>query len=209
MRISILHTQTEAFHNHAMPRNVTPLDHDHQVRAHLRTVLQERLRGDDRLVEELPIALSIARADLALINGHLEGYEIKAERDTLVRLQNQIQAYGMVFDTAYAVTTRRHAKSVQALLPKWWGLKIAEHSDEGVTTFHLQRESKQNPSPKAAHVVRLLWRDELIQLLETADLLKGRKSQPKHILYDVAAEHIPFDVIHAHVRQSLKARTNW
>ena len=58
------------------------------------------------IIDELPICRHAARADLAVINGHFSGYEIKSDRDTLKRLGSQVDAYCRVFDYVAVVTAQ-------------------------------------------------------------------------------------------------------
>ena len=44
--------------------------------------------------------MGAARVDIAVINGHIRGVEIKAEADSLERLPRQVEAYGRVVDRA-------------------------------------------------------------------------------------------------------------
>jgi hypothetical protein len=41
---------------------------------------------DTRIVEEMGVWSGSVRIDIAIINGHLSGYELKSDRDTLERL---------------------------------------------------------------------------------------------------------------------------
>ena len=66
--------------------------------------------GDTILVEELGLCRGFVRADIAVVNGLMKGFEIKSERDTLQRLQKQVEAYSRIFDTATIVVAGRHLR---------------------------------------------------------------------------------------------------
>lgn len=52
------------------------------------------------------------KADLAILNGTATVYEIKSERDSLTRLENQILNYQKVFAKIYVITGEAHINSV-------------------------------------------------------------------------------------------------
>ena len=80
------------------------LNHDHHLRAVLRAHLAPRVGERNLLVDELLLAWGAVRADVTLVNGTLEGFEIKAAKDTLKRLPAQIEAYDAIFEYAWLVT---------------------------------------------------------------------------------------------------------
>lgn len=61
--------------------------YDYDIRVSLKETLANEHKGTDTIiVDELPICWGDARIDLAVINGRINGYEIKSDRDTLDRL---------------------------------------------------------------------------------------------------------------------------
>ena len=60
------------------------------------------------VVDELGLAYGANRIDIAVINGHIRGLEIKADSDSLSRLPGQIAAYGEVVDRASLIVASRH-----------------------------------------------------------------------------------------------------
>ena len=69
------------------------------IREALRIKIQDDHKTDPALIiEELGVNHGSARADIAAVNGILHCYEIKSDRDTLLRLPGQIKAYNAVFD---------------------------------------------------------------------------------------------------------------
>lgn len=191
-----------------LPRSSDGVAHDRQIRALLKAYIAPRLGARDLLVDEFGLADGDVRADLAVVNGALEGFEIKAGRDTLLRLPNQIAAYDKIFDLNWMVTTATHQDKVLAHLPEWWGLLIAVHVGDDPVMLE-RRAARKNPQQDARHLVRLLWRDELVAKLEEIGLSKGIKSKPKLALYDQLAEALPLDVLSTYVLNCLKARSAW
>lgn len=185
-----------------------PIAHDHQLRALLKVHLSERVRDEDLVVDEFSLAYGTVRADVALVNGHLEGFEIKAGRDTLERLVSQVDAYGKVFEYSWVVTTQSHLDGVRALVPRSWGLLVAV-TDLASAGLRQVRKAQPNRKRDAEHLVRLLWRDEVWFKLEELGLSKGLKTKPKLALFAVLAQALPVRDLGDYVRACLKARRDW
>ncbi len=58
-----------------------------------------------------------SKADLVILNGTATVYEIKSERDLLVRLANQIENYKKVFAKVYVIVGENHVRSVTQTMP--------------------------------------------------------------------------------------------
>src|SRR3954451_13577948 len=92
------------------------------VRDALRAHVLTTIAGAQGAVDEFWVPRSNERADIAVIGTHIDGFEIKTERDTLRRLPRQAGAYARLFDRCTAVVADRHRDAAEQLLPKWWGL---------------------------------------------------------------------------------------
>ena len=87
------------------------------------TFLEKEHRSPNTLViDELGLEHGKCRADIAVINKQISGYEIKSGKDTLTRLKKQIEIYNAIFDYSSIVLEKRHLKEALDLAPKWWGL---------------------------------------------------------------------------------------
>lgn len=154
---------------------------DPQIRAALRARLAVDHYGDVRthIVDELPICQMRARADVAVINGELAGFEIKSDVDRLSRLTTQIEFYGRVFDRASVVTGPKHLSLLRRKLPSWWGLWVAEPAVDGVT-LHRDRPSERNELPSRRARLALLSRDEMAAVLRDhgagVEACRGRRA---------------------------------
>src|SRR5436305_708698 len=86
----------------------------------------------------------------------IHGYEIKSDKDTLIRLPRQVDAYNAVFERATLVSTRRHLSSAREIIPNWWG--IVEVNGTHLFGLRLQsiRESRPHPEPLGEAVASLL-----------------------------------------------------
>jgi hypothetical protein len=57
------------------------------------------------------------KADLVILNGTATVYEIKSERDSLIRLERQISAYRQVFAKVYVIAGKNHVDDVIDAVP--------------------------------------------------------------------------------------------
>lgn len=182
--------------------------HDHQLRLALKAYLSSRVTEADRLLDEFRLAFGATRADVALVNGHLEAFEIKAGKDNLNRLPRQVEAYDKVFEYSWVVTTSAHLTAVRKAVPKRWGVMIARIDERG-TTLKQVRSAKLNRRRDPEHLARLLWRTELLRKLDELGSSRGLKSKPKIALYAALAAAMPVDQLGDYVRLCLKTREDW
>ncbi len=187
---------------------MSTIAHDYQLRALLKAHLSTRIGADDRVLDEFGLAYGAARADVALVNGHLEGFEIKAGRDTLKRLPAQVEAYNQVFEFSWVVTTPSHLSGVREVVPKRWGLLVAKADEQGGELVQVRR-AQRNSRRNTEHLARLLWREEALAQLEILGISKGLKSKPKIALFAALAEAMTSDALSTYVRTCLKLRTKW
>lgn len=180
---------------------------DAEVRPALRSLLRlEHADEEDSVfIEELGFCGGRVRIDLAVVNGRLHGYEIKSDRDTLERLDRQLDIYNRILDRATLVVGERHVDQARALLPAWWGLLRVEARPEG-PRFTVIRRGRRNRQRDARALAELLWRDEALALLERQDAAKGVRSKPRYAVWDRLCEHFTLEEISAEVRNCLKTR---
>lgn len=162
---------------------------------------------DSKVVEELNLPIGKARIDMAVINGHFHGYEIKGASDTLRRLPNQIEAYTNVFDYLTIVTEEKYQKKTQEIAPEWVGISICTKVN-GNHTIECVKKGQKNNSKKSFYIAKLLWHDELVHLLSETDI-SFKKKYRNWVLCELLAENIDVDVLSQWVRSMLKARKDW
>src|SRR5688572_24501992 len=89
------------------------------------SILQEaNVCSDTIVLNELGLKNGEVRADIAVLNGKMIGYEIKTEKDNLLRLDSQAKIYSQIFDQAYIVVAEKHYSKAQTMLPHWWGIYL-------------------------------------------------------------------------------------
>lgn len=83
------------------------------------------LSGDYALVSELLYSEQQRYADIVAITpNQLTAYEIKSEKDTTVRLLEQLNCYQRTFDYTYVVCHKKHVEKILSLLPSGIGLIV-------------------------------------------------------------------------------------
>ncbi len=186
-------------------REKIPLS-DAEIRPPLRSkILGDYGDADSVLIEELGLCRGQVRVDMALVNGHLHGFEIKSDRDSLKRLGVQSKFYSKVFDRMTIVAGERHLDGVLESLPPWWGVVQVVQGASGVR-FKPHRKGRRNPSRDSRTLVELLWLDDAITLLEQRDSARGVRGKPRRVVWDKVCDCYTIDEIAENVRERLKAR---
>lgn len=182
---------------------------DPEIRVALLKELRRRrvLRGGTVVVQELGLRRSDAVVDVAVVNGSLNGFEIKSDADTLRRLSRQAEVYGQILDRVTLVVGAQHLGAARLLIPAWWGLMVVRVTDEGPTLTTV-RSGRGNPARNARALAELLWLDEARVLLARRDALRGYRTKPRDAVWDRLCELYSLDEIALAVRRRLKARAN-
>jgi len=178
---------------------------DVDIRMALLDDLARKFNGD-KIVNEMGLCLGATRVDVAVINGSLHGYEIKSDRDKLVRLPAQVELYNRVLDYSTIVCGARYIERMAGLVPPWWGIVEAGNVG-GVLKLSRRRAARRNPDCDPLSIAQLLWRDEAAALL-TLGGESVRTRETRWNLWDRLAEW-PLRELQASVRAQLKARPVW
>lgn len=183
---------------------------DGEIRASLRARLEARHGTDPDTVirNELGLCLGETRVDVAVINGKLSGYEIKSERDTLERLDRQVDLYGRVLDEAWLVVAEKHVPHALDRIPPWWGMVTAKVVKGEVRCVRTRR-AKRNRHVDPYALAQLLWRDEAFAVLQERGLSRGLSGATRFRLWEQLAVHVPLRELRPEVLARLRARAQW
>lgn len=184
------------------------LTKDIDIRQELHHYISTSFLHDKRVVDELDICRGIVRADVAVIDNYLHGFEIKSDKDSLVRLQNQIDHYSKVFDRVTIVTGETHLEKIMQIVPNWWGVLLAQ-GDTGAVKLSSIRETQPNEQVDVLSLLELIWKEEALSLLTEHGLQRGYISKPKQVIRERIAECFSFKEIHSFVVRQLKVRDKW
>lgn len=158
-----------------------------------------------KVVEELKLPVAGAIIDMAVINGSLHGFEIKSAVDTLQRLPSQLEAYSKVFDYLTVVTENKHEAKVAALLPEWVGIYVCCEK-KGIFKIKKIRQSKQNKNREGFFIAKLLWREEILSILEENNISYKKKDR-NWLLCEALSKSMDIKLLSDSVRKKLKARS--
>lgn len=160
-----------------------------------------------RIVEELKIPVANARIDLAVINGHFHGYEIKGASDTLKRLPNQLIAYSYIFDYLTVITEEKYSEQILSLVPDWVGVSVC-YEQESKSPIEVLRTPKLNYNKNAFFLSKLLWNTEIIEIL--TDLkIPFKKKLRNWLLCEILSQNVEIELLSNIIREKLKVRENW
>lgn len=183
---------------------------DRIIRPNLMDALTNEYGNNHTLiVEELGLHHGEVRADIAVINGAIHGFEIKSDHDNLLRLNQQVLVYNAVFDYVTLVVGKSHICAALEVVPDWWGITMAKANGDDEVEFFKLREPKKNHDTDNSSVASLLWRDEALSILEELGQDRGVRSKPRQFLYERLAEVLDDEALKGQVRQKLCSRTNW
>jgi hypothetical protein len=184
---------------------------DSDVRKAVKTWLEVTYANDaaTRIVEEMGVWNGSVRVDIAVINGELHGLELKSAKDTLERLQNQADLYNQVFDRVTLVADIRHIDKAARMVPEWWGIMSISMDKDGLASLRPLRQGVQNGGLNKLQIARLLWRPEIIAILDRRGLARGFRSKPSEILASRFASELTLNELTLEVRSALKSRQNW
>lgn len=161
------------------------------------------------VVDELGLQHGKCRADIAVVNGHLAGYEIKSDFDSLVRLRSQQASYGAVFDRITLVVTKRHLEQASETVPTWWGLVVARRGPRDGIHFEAVRSARRNSLVDDFSVAQLLWRGEVKDILLGLGFEEKQLRGNREALYSLLVCQLSSPALRECVRARMKARPDW
>lgn len=177
-------------------------------------LLEKRLRGHVRsastlVIHELGLAHARRRIDLAVINGVIQGFEIKSAVDNLARLGDQLETYSQSLQKLTMVVTDRHVAHVMESVPTWCGVTRAHRGRRGGLGFETLQRAKRNPKVDRFVLAHLLWRDEAQSILAQLGASKAELRAPRAVLYKTLVEMLSETQLAAHIKAAMTQRQVW
>lgn len=176
---------------------------------HRKKLQRQHAQKDTLVIDELGLNHGKCRADIAVVNGHLIGYEIKSNKDSLRRLDEQVKSYNAVFDKVSIIVGNRYINSIQKHIPEWWGVIVSVRGPRDAVNFDLIREAQININVDPISVAQLLWRDEAAEILSQKNLSPKILRQPRAVLYEYLIDLLDICELRKFVRDYFKKRKNW
>jgi len=174
---------------------------DREIREALCVVLESRY-AKVRIMDEFVIGK--ARADIVTVTDSLTGYEIKGDSDSYTRLPTQVKEYDRYFQQNYLVVGKSHSKSAAEHIPPYWGIVCVSESGKGVQVKTL-RKAAHNPKFSIKKQLSVLWRMELVHILQ-ANKLPKCAGKRKAYIRGYLMERIPQDTLRLQICEELFER---
>jgi hypothetical protein len=154
-------------------------------------------------ISELVVENWARRADVVTVGSELTCYEVKSKADRLTRLEDQLDAYMMVFDRVYAVVASRHMNTVMSRVPESVGLKELIHGSRGLEVRQV-RDALPSPFVTAEASLNMLPVSELVKLIR-AHVGGPCSGQSRAALMGIAIS-LPLFGVRKHLRRYLQAK---
>jgi hypothetical protein len=176
---------------------------------HKKNLRRQHAQKDTLVIDELGLNHGKCRADIAVVNGHLIGYEIKSDNDSLRRLEEQVKSYNSVFDMVSIIVGDRYINSIQNYIPYWWGVIVSVRGPRGAVNFNIIRNARTNKNIDPISIAQLLWRNEAIEILQKNKVSNKILRQPRTVLYEYLVNILSICELRKTVRNYFKKRRNW
>lgn len=161
------------------------------------------------IVDELGLAHGKKRIDIAVLNGHLHGYEIKSAKDTLLRLPDQLREYRKSLQKLTIVVAPNHLGGVLSIAPEWSGIIEAQKGPRGGINFTTIRKATINPGVDGVALAHLLWRKEAVELLARLGVSEKELNKPRKQLYEIIASEASLAELVSWIKEKFMARETW
>lgn len=184
-------------------------DADIRQSFHRKRLRRHHAQQNTLVIDELGLNHGRCRADIAVINGHFVGYEIKSNNDSLRRLEEQVKSYSAVFDKISVVVGVRHINVIEKHVPYWWGIIVSVRGPRGAVNFDTVREPQTNRNIDPISLARLLWRNEAEEILRQKKLPPKMLRQPRATLYEYLVDKLNISELRKFIREYFKKRKNW
>ncbi len=154
------------------------------------------------VLEEVECWRGYVRADyLCLAADTLSVIEIKSDRDSLHRFDEQVRVYSAVADRVTLIVGWSLAARALRAAPSWWDVVLAERVPTLDIRFVPLRDGAQNPSVAADALAAMLPIDDVRRLARGVNPSLGRLRG--QLLRYAVADHLSCDELRIAVREWL------
>jgi hypothetical protein len=175
---------------------------------HLEYLINYHNEPDTLVLDEFGLCHGECRADIVVVNSHMNGYEIKSGADTLKRLKTQIAYYDSIFDHSSIIVEEKHLTDVRDIVPYWWGIILSLQTKNDFEFINI-RHAEFNEITSSSAVIQLLWRNEAQDILSKLGLKASQLNNNRSILYDFLVNMLNPAELRNIVRNTLKSREGW
>ncbi len=173
----------------------------------IRDKLLENLRSDKnniKIINELDLHGAVV--DIAAIDKkYFRGYEIKSDRDNLLRLPIQMQVYDYVFDKITIVVGESKFLEVNKIVPNFWGIIVAHNMNDEIFLKEI-RKPKFNEHISKNWLSRKLWKSDIVNILRAKNLYKGKSKYDRGDLLNILMGNMGLNELRYYIRNILIKR---
>jgi len=188
-----------------MKREYCLKDIDIRKEIHSFSTLPFYEKSNYKVIDELVVGLEDARIDIAAIGNSFYGLEIKSDVDSFYRLPSQIDAYNRIFDFLYLVVGDRFLEKAFKVIPDWWGLVHVFKNEMGTST-EIVRKATRNVSVNKYSLANMLWKNEMILLLNSHNAERGLTKKERETLAQQIVEELSLEELQDGVRKAITQR---
>jgi hypothetical protein len=124
-----------------------------------------------KLLNEVRINNGLAIADLVSVGNRTSHcYEIKSDRDKIVRILEQSKSYDIVFNRISLITTFAQYKKAFDIIPPYWGIIVISNTPR--KKIHYLRKASLSPLFSNQDALFILWRDELLNIVKKKNIIE-------------------------------------
>lgn len=170
---------------------------DKEIRKALIAKLERRACAPHATLEEVHVCNGNAIADVVAVYKVMHCYEIKGETDSINRVVRQSQFYDQAFPLISLVTTENHLKKAETIVPKHWGILLANHSIHGMVSLSYVRGASKNTFYRSEIALLSLWRSEMIEFTKGSSVPLEKMNREK------IAAHITSNATTSRINESI------
>lgn len=156
--------------------------------------------GDTVLINELSLDNYSRRADLVVVNGSIQLFEIKSEADTLARLPGQVKTFSRFCDKLHVVSAPCHIAEILSSTPDNIAVWQLDHK-KGIKVV---RRGRKVPLKNKDNLLKMVNVRELRQFL-SKEGIKADTQLRRHLV-SAAESNLSVKEIRLGVLQALKER---
>jgi hypothetical protein len=108
-----------------------------------KVLVQEYSSQENTILHELTFPTNQTIADFLVVNDCINGFEIKSDVDTFVRLPKQIEGYDSICQYNWIVIGESKRKDIENHIPAYWGI-IMVFTKDRQNEICILRKAKQN-----------------------------------------------------------------
>jgi hypothetical protein len=129
--------------------------------------------------------------------------------DTLERLPLQVEEYNKVIDYITLVAGEKYVDKICNYVPDFWGIGVAKKNESNLTSINILRKPRANMQQDAFSIAQLLWKEEVLDLLNLKGQEKEYKRKPRRMAWEGLVLAYGLEELKEKVREKLKSRTKW